>query len=417
MNKSLLRFFFSAFSLLVNNSAWSNALVCEKLSTPNDLVSCALTRHPTIQRADLDSELSTRLEAVAEQRPNPEFNLTSVFGTSLGDYVLSHQANLAIPIEFGEKRGARIEKALAQKSLVDTTSLQSREQVLLEMIRNLFRLRQIQTELDALSESLATFSKIRRQIQVRPTKTPEQKVSLSLFSLAEGDYKLRRSTLEAENFEIVRQISTAIGKDFIPQPHLLPPRRRLWPKISGEVTESQIKGSLIRVPEAQVEIAQADYSVAKGTSWPTLRIGPSLQSQTQGPFTYHAFGLNLSFDLPLFQANSAGRAYARLNLEYSEKKVTLRRQELLNLRLVLQKKYLLSVKAFEDTLSLFEVEKQHRSSEALFLRGIIPTELVIEAHRQIVEFTQSRNQLELSATLALWGIFILDGRAFEEKMG
>lgn len=407
------------FSTLVRAEEFQEvpgAQECKRLASPQDVIDCALSNHPEAQRAKLSNLQAENLESAASQRPNPEIGGKSVFGKSLGDNVINHEVNLAHTVELGGKRGARIDKALAEKETVAASSQRSREEVLLETLHGLYRLRQIQDELHTLDEALQTFSRIQRQFRSRPRRTPEQEVSLAVFDVAEGDYQLRRAALEAELATHTREIELAIGRSFDPTPNVLPPKRTKWPTFSEEKTPTIFKGSAMNSVRAGLKLAEAELSVAQSLSWPNFKIGPSFESQTSGPFTFQTYGVNLSFELPLFQINGGGRAVARAGLDLAERSVLLKERELSNQRKILLKKYSLSVKAVEASLSHAELEKKHRNTDALFARGIIPSSLVIEAHRQIVDFTKNQNEQELSALEALWQIYVLEGRAFEEKL-
>lgn len=386
------------------------------LNSPQDVIDCALSNHPEAQRAKLSNLQAENFESQASQRPNPEFNGRSLFGKSLGDDAITHEANLAHTVELGGKRGSRIEKALAEKDSVVATSQRSREEVLLETIRNLYRIRQAKDELHTLDEALETFGRIQQQFRSRPRRTPEQEVSLGVFDIAEGDYQLRKAALETELATDIREIELAIGQDFQPSDKVLPARRKTWPSINDQAPVSSFKGSAMNSVRAGLKLAEADLSVAQSLSWPNFKIGPSFQSQTSGPFTYQTYGLNLTFELPLFQINGGGRAVARTGLDLAERSLLLREKEVTNQRKVLLIRYENSIKAIEASLSHKELEKKHRSTDALFARGIIPSALVIEAHRQIVDFTKNQNEQELSALEALWHLYVLEGRAFEEKL-
>lgn len=413
---SLFLLFFSTVVRADESADGPMPETCKRISTPQDVVDCALANHPEAQRARLSNVQADNLESAASQRPNPEFGGKSVYGKSLGDTVLNHELNLAVPIELGGKRGARMEKALAEKDTVAASSQRSREEVLLETMRSLYRIRQAKDELHTLDEALETFGRIQRQFRSRPRRTPEQEVSLGVFDVAEGDYQLRRAALETELATHVREVELAIGRSFEPSEGVLPARRKTWPGMNEKVPVTTFKGSAMNSARAGLKLAEAELSVAQSLSWPTLRIGPSFESQTSGPFTFQTYGVNLSFELPLFQINGGGRAVARTGLDLAERSLSLREREVSNQRKVLLLKYENSVKAIEASFSHKELEKKHRSTDALFARGIIPSSLVIEAHRQIVDFTKNQNEQELSALEALWQLYILEGRAFEEKL-
>lgn len=413
---SLMLLFFSNVVRAEDTAAVPASQACSRLGTPQDVIDCALSNHPEAQRARLSNIQAENLENAASQRPNPEIAGKSVFGSSLGDDVFNHEVNLAHTVELGGKRGARMDKALAEKETVAASSQRSREEVLLKTIHSLYRLRQIQAELHTLDEALETFSRIQRQFRSRPRRTPEQDVSLGIFDIAEGDYQLRKAALEAELATHTRGVELAIGREFEPSANVLPPKQKSWPKFQETAAPASFRGSAMNSVRAGLKLAEAELSVAQSLSWPNLKIGPSFESQTSGPFTFQTYGVNLSFELPLFQINGGGRAVARSGLDLAERSLSLKECELSNQRKILLQKYDFSVKAVLASLTHAELEKKHRNTDALFARGIIPSSLVIEAHRQIVDFTKNQNEQELSALEALWRIYVLEGRAFEEKL-
>lgn len=389
---------------------------CKRLASAQDVLDCALANHPEAQRARLSNLQADNFESAASQRPNPELGGKSVYGKSLGDTVLNHEVSLSVPIELGGKRGARMEKALAEKDTVTASSQRSREEVLLATLHALYRIRQAKDELHTLDEALETFGRIQRQFRSRPRRTPEQEVSLGVFDVAEGDYQLRKAALETELATHTLEIELAIGREFQPIDAVLPVKRRSWPRMNNNLPVASFKGSAMNSARAGLKLAEAELSVAQSLSWPALRLGPSFESQTSGPFTFQTYGLNLLFELPLFQINGGGRAVARTGLDLAERSLSLREREVANQRKVLLIRYENAVRAIEASFSHKELERKHRSTDALFSRGIIPSSLVIEAHRQIVDFTKNQNEQELSALEALWQLYVLEGRAFEEKL-
>lgn len=413
---AIMLLLFATFVRAEENTKATPVAECVRFASPQDVVDCALANHPEAQRAQLSVLQAEHLESAASQRPNPELGGKSVFGNSLGDNVMNHEVNLAHTIELGGKRGARMDKALAEKEVVAASALRSREEVLLETQHALYRLRQIRAELHTLDEALETFGRIQRQFRSRPQRTPEQQVSLSVFDIAEGDYQLRKAALETELVTHTQEVELTIGRTFEPVAGVLPPQRKNWPKLAGDVAPASFKGSAMNLERAGLKLAEADLSAAQSLSWPNLKVGPSFESQTSGPFTFQTYGVNLSFELPLLQINGGGRAVARTGLDLAERSLALKERELATQRHILLKKYENSVNAVLASLSHAELEKKHRNTDALFARGIIPSSLVIEAHRQIVDFTKNQNEQELSALEALWKIYVLEGRAFEEKL-
>lgn len=412
----LLFLLFATVARAENSVSSSIARICPNLNVPQDVIDCALANHPEAQRAQFSAVQSENLESAAGQRPNPEVSGKSVFGSSLGDSVVNNELGLAHTFEIGGKRGARIDQASAQRKSVLANSQRSREQVLLETIHGLYRLRQIRAELRVLDEALDTFSRIQRFFRARPRRTPEQEVSLGVFGLAEGDYQLRKAALEVELTTHKKELELALGQEFEPSTNLLPPKKTYWPKITGERMASTFNGSAMNAERAGLRLAEADLAVAQSLSWPNLKVGPSFESQSSGPLSFQTYGFNLSLELPLLQINGGNKALARAGRDMAERSLSLKERELSNQRTILLQKYTRLVKAVETSLPQEDLERKHRNTDALFARGIIPSSLVIEAHRQLVDYTKSQNEQELAAVEALWQIYILEGRAFEEKL-
>lgn len=385
---------------------------CDSLNTPKDVLECALDSHPDLVRGKGSLKQADSLEDQAAQRPNPELSARSLFGKNEGESVTGHEVNLAHTFELGGKRSARIEKANAEKAQISSEFLKTKEEVYISISKILYRIRQVHSEIRTIDEALNTFERIQKQFKVRPRLAPEQEVSLSVFQLAEGDYKLRKSTLESEENSLERSLEVAIGKEF---PHgketILPPPQKNWPDL--QIGNGDFKGSDFKVAVSELKNAQAEMEMAKGASWPDLKLGPSLQSQSQGSNQYLTYGLNLTLPLPLYQANGGGRAVAAAGLMRAEQSLELRKRELGQQRKILINQYQKSSKALKESASLSEIEKKHKSVERQFERGVISSSLVIEAHRQMVDFTKSQNEQELNALEAMWRLKALEGSLFE----
>lgn len=395
------------------NSEASSTGRCSAIKTPQDIINCALENHPEVRRARLGLSQSKELPSVAGQLPNPQVSGKSVYGKSLGDNIANTELNLSQPIWLGGKRSSRIERAEAEVESAEASLLRAQEDAFLDTLRALYRARQIQGELHVLEEALFTFSKIQRQMRSRPRLSPEQQVSFGVFELAENDYNLRRASLQTESNAVSRGLGLILGQAFTASENLLPPPKTNWPTLDGE---KPFKGSAFKSAEAELKVAQAEVEVARADSWPDLQIGPTYERTTEGAISYSTIGVNLTLPLPLLNLNGGGRAFAHKGLTRAEQSFSIRGQELLNARAILLQQYNNAVSVLKRSASAAELERKHRNVEALFERGIIPSSLVIEAHRQLVDFTTNKNAQELSAIEALWRIYILEGRLFEEKL-
>ena len=194
----------------------------------------------------------------------------------------------------------------------------------------------------------------------------------------------------------------------------MPPKKQDWPIYSRK--EPVFKGSEIKLSEAELKNASAELELAQSESWPDLKIGPTIQSQTEGPFTYWTYGFNLTLPLPLFQINGGGRAVARASLMRAEQSLELKKRELSLEQKILLTQYQKSIKALKESVSFAEIERKHKIVERQFARGVISSSLVIEAHRQMVDFTKSQNEQEITALESLLRLRALEGSLFEGEI-
>ncbi|MBI2707626.1 MAG: TolC family protein [Proteobacteria bacterium] len=389
---------------------------CHEFKNSQDVLDCAFSSHPLVLAAKAKALQGEALEALASQRPNPEFDTNVAFGQSQGVAVVNSQTTLAHTFELGSKRGSRIEKAQAENEMISTDVLKAKEEVAQSVVPTLFRLRQVHGEIKTLDEAIETFSKILDQLKKRPRLTPEQRVAQSIFKLAQSDYQARKAALQGEALSLVKTIEIAIGQPFQGKDGFLPQRKNTWPEISELEDTQSFSGSNIRKLRAERKSAQADLSLAQSEAWPNLKVGPTFQTQTQAGISYEAYGLSLTVPLPLYQTNTGGRRFATLGVDKAETSLRTGSDILKNERDREVIQYQASLKALQNASTLYEVEKEHQKVEELFRIGLIQSSLVIEAHRQIVDLTKNVNERELEAIRSLWRIYAIEGRILKERI-
>ena len=121
-------------------------------------------------------------------------------------------------------------------------------------------------------------------------------------------------------------------------------------------------------------------------------------------------------DLPILNINGGGRAKASKDvLAASLNLRNIKQESKLDIQSWVQK-----YNQYKDSLKTIankeKLEKKHRKIESLFKRGIISTSLVIESHRQLIEFFNTRFEFENGATEALWNIYKLNGEIENKKL-
>ncbi len=394
----------------------SETISCGPFKSTQSVMDCALKKHPRIRIAEIHASKGSALKKIAGQIPNPEVSSKATYGKNLGDTIINMEASLEQKIELGGKRGARKEVAEAETESLEAGLLQTREEVFLNTLHHLYKLRQLKTEISIVEEALTTFSRILKLYRSRPKLSAEQEVSLSIFELAAGEHQMRRSGLQSE-FEVSkREIELSIVESFEPTAENLPVFKTEWPQISETQTEAP-KSASFKLADAELKRAYGLRSQAKADTWPDLTLGPIVERQKEGGNdAFYSYGGQISLPLPLFNWNGGARNFAEREEYAAKESLQLKKQELQNERSILVRRYINATSALKEAPDVLSLQQKHKRVEKLFDQGVISTSLLIEAHRQIQDFAQAQNEQEHEAADALWKIYALDGRLFEEKL-
>ena len=410
MMRSIIRLaFIKILVFSVSVSAQDNSSsACRAIQTPNDVLNCAKHNHIDVQvnrTAIKESELGI---GVAKQRPNPEFEAEAINnndGNFISELTLSHT------FELGHKRRSRSQLAYAEQAAAETDLLKAKEKAIIQAVLNLYRIRQINHELDVVKDNLSTFKKARQQYKRIGTLNPEQRFSISIFEIAEGENRLRIGQLKDEYRQRVSDLHLATGSTFEVSKKLLPRPYKKWPPIQS----NSLHGSDMKRLNDELEIAKSKYQLEKSRSWPDLKVGPKLELEN-GDNNEVKAGFALSVPLPLYQTNRAGRAKARLGIENSLLKAQLRKQQLETLRENLLASYRNTTQLLTNSQAQKSLDQRHAQLHRLLDRGVVQVPLIIELHRETLGFFERLHEQELRAVAALWRIHALDGRILEEKL-
>lgn len=387
---------------------------CEKFESYKDVLHCAIESHPELQQAKLLLDQNKYLVDIAKQRPNPELSAQILGGKAGEDSYQYNQINLAHTFELGGKRDARIQKSEGQIKTTEINFRANQEKIYLQTYLALIRLRQISAELEIYDDALLTFGRIQKQYRTRPRMTPEQQATYSIMDIAASDYRLRRRPLSNEVRENKRFLEQAIGRKLTLEKYLFPPLRTKWPVLTA--TESSGSSITLKKSLTELEFAQAELNEAKSLSWPDLKLGPTLEAQSQGSQRTNSLGINLSFAIPLFHANGAGRSFAASGVSRAEKIVAATKNFEKSQLELQREKYQDAVSALEESLSISDLHTRHQAIEKSFVSGLVPSTLIIEIHRQMADYIKSLSEQENTAIEALAQVYSIEGRLLSEGL-
>lgn len=393
-----------AFLPIQSKAADATEPICQPASYV-ELVRCAESKSSEIQISDQQLKSAQKLEDVARQWVNPELDADSV---AKGSERSETNASLLFTLRLGGKRDALIGEAQSELERAragrDLGVYQSR----LELMLSLYRLSHLKGEIHLEEESVETFSKIVKQFQKRAALSPEQDVSLSVFKMALADHQLKLTKLKSDEEKLYQALTAVTGLSKSLLSKNLPPAKQAWPSV--ENTAPNDESPQVRVALADLKLARSQKQKAEGDSWPDLKIGPTMKAVKENGESTTFVGLGLSMPLPVFSQNGAGRAYSAQRLLEAEMSAAQTKRKSAATRAELVNRYNQTIQSLKSSLSLRIVNEKHEQLERQFFKGLVPSSLVIEAHRQLFDLEERRNASELEAIEALGRILILDNK-------
>ncbi|MBC7456902.1 MAG: TolC family protein, partial [Bdellovibrionaceae bacterium] len=314
-------------------------------------------------------------------------------------------AALMFTVRLGGKKQALVQQYQGVYQKEKHQNQMSVQVARLEHMKSLYRLTQIRREIAIEEETVRTYTKVINQYQ-RPKLSPENEVTLSLFNMAISDHQIKLVTLKSSEDMFFDQLSAATGLTKNEIVNYLPAQKKDWPTYNPAPDKNETLD--IKIAESELKIAESQLEQVKGMAWPDLRIGPALKQVLANNQTETFTGVSLSMPLPLFsftenQKSAEIHRVTAAKLDYENTQI----QSKIN-RAALVRRYNLLVENLKSTLSNKVVDNNHQKLERQFFKGLISGVLVIEAHRQFIEFEKRRNQAELEAIESIGRLYILD---------
>lgn len=389
---------------------------CDAIASAQDILECALQRHPDVMDARNENSRDENLVNVARQRPNPEVDSQVLGGETADDTYLNTNTTLLHTVELGGKRKARMAQAGVLFDKSTTILRHNRETTALQTVLALYRLRQIKTELARINETVSLFDKILRSFRERPKLTPEQEVSNASFELAREDYRLKRAVLVQEQSTLSHSLELATRVSYGQLEKHLPPFKSQWPQPPLDHDVEGSGNAMVANALADQKLAAANLKVAQSKVWPDLKIGPSFTTESLTRDTLVTGGIGLSVPIPILNQNRGEKAYASADKRRADTHLDLTIRKATVDRATQLRRYEAAVRALQQTRSANQLSAQQETIELYFERGLVPSSLVLETQRQLYEITKTRNEQELTGIDALWRLYILNGTVFGEKI-
>lgn len=373
-----------------------------------DLALCALERHPEKQAADLLDERAMGEEKDGRKLYNPELSYDSTKGKLLSETQASNRASVSYPIEIFGQRSARVKLGDATSQLTKIERVTSQDNLLINIVLKLYRYRQVLDEGVILDNGLTAYSKVIRMLSSRPRLPPENQASLVVFKLAEGDFRFRKTNLINEKRAIEDFFFHSQGLRVASYQSSLPPKRQSWPTL--EATGNLEGSPYFKVHDFMLERAQARNEMARAQTWPTFRLALIAENNVSGANDYMSYGAGVVATIPLLDWNGGERQATAAEALRTQIMADFEKTDLRRERGRLLDFYNDSKKDLIASLKSNEVAERHGQVSSLYYKGLITSSLFVEAHRQLLDFTKSQNEIEIKTMEALMKIYALDSK-------
>lgn len=367
-----------------------------------DIVQCIEANSYKNKVLDYKLKSAVADKKVSAQWVNPQLGLEKVVKDSEQSET---SASLLFTLRLGGKKGAMIDEA---ESLFQKESIQigmDQQTSRLGNVLSLYRLAHLKREIEIEDETIRTFSKVINQFK-RPKLSPEQEVSLSIFKMAIADHEIKIIDLKSDEELLYYKVTSLSGLSRSEITAHLPAQKKDWPEYKP--TQEADSSPMITLAEADLKWAKSQLEKAKADAWPDLQIGPSFRQTQFADEKENFMGASLVMPLPMFNLNgnmkeSETHRLAAAQLEYDNAK-----NQAINLKSNMASKYKSLVAVLKKSLTSKSIDQNHLKTEKQFFSGLVSGALVIEAHRQFIDFEERRNKAELQALETLGTLYILD---------
>jgi hypothetical protein len=359
-------------------------------------------KNTIMARFELDKD--TTLVEIAKQRPNPSIGVEYQSSEENDQDANSIKLSVGHTFELGDKLGARVASALAKQRLEsgNTNIRLLRDNFLLAI--DYQRIGQLRKIITSKQEAISVFRNIIRKLNKRTKLNPEEMISLANIRLANETYKLSldslKNQLKLTSDKLIYNSSCNPG--IISYSPIEFPKRIL---VKSNSTDTGME----KIEDYKLQVSELNYDIAKSLGVSDFEIGPTIEVERVNGESQTKIGFGVSFALPLFHKNDGGRANALKKINLQQFRTQSSKKYLERKRIDLIQSYQNSVESLNQMPALEQLEKRHHNLEKLSSRGMVPISLVIESHRQEIDFIKARFDKENEILTTGLSIALIDG--------
>ncbi len=383
-------------------------------STPDGVLKCIQNNHPELVKSIAISQIENELSAQASASKNPTLSLEAALGKNMGNKQQQLEIRFSQAIQTNSLKAAKKMLMLSDVNDLKTNNLKKLEEVTLDSVKNIIRFSQINFEMEKINEALIKFTSISKLYSNRPKLNPENEATLGMIQIAINNYQIKIQQLLKEKQEISSNIKLAGNLSEKDIDNLNSKIKLSWPKINANNLDLQSSNMQTKRDLISLSMAKLDYS--KESLWEELSVDLILQKNTDGQNDEKLYGLGVKIPLTVFNRNQREISLNSLQLQkakdlydFEKNKNELELQNLIS-------QYHNSIQILSQLISDNQIEKRHQKIESNFSLGLISGPVLVEVHRQDLEYLETKHSEELRALEMLWKIYIHNGTFLNQKI-
>lgn len=385
---------------------------CKEISLQS-IIDLAQSQTPEAKVALLQNKVAETVLQKAAQLSNPELNLDHEVGDEFGEKTYETTATIKFNWELGGKRMLRKDLARSESEVALIQSKGDLETKAIELVLTYLKLVQLKELEEKTAEAINAFKKIIQKYKNRPIRSPEEDVSLNTLELAENDFIMKLSRIAGEKKKNEQHIKLNLaGICEFDDSSLTYSKINYRQKDINSISDIELPTHL-KIALAEHNKTQKNVEFERAKRIPDLKLGPIFGTRFQGKDQYYTLGVSLTTDLPFFNVNGASINEAEAQLKVSQIKLENSKEQSKSELEEWKARFDRNLQTLSRSISLDEVEKKHQKSEALFAHGVLSIPIVIESHRQIVEYFNSYFESEYEATEAYLNLHYFNGTLFK----
>lgn len=385
------------------------AAACPAPADAAEYLKCAAENDPDLRsaRAELDAMKASAKAAGLWQ--NPQVAGEAVAAPE-GQAKFSASWMQALPLT-GERGLASKEAQLRVKAaeLRLEAMVQAR---LADWVVDLVRLRQIEEELEVLSQQEGLGQRALDRLAGLAFQTAEQQAAAQTFKWNQKALEIARLQLLSEQAGLRQALSTALGTGPASWGFVVP-HREVWPEFPSLSPE---KIREIKAQELDAQAWESGLKKAGAAAWPELALGPVLETEPSADGQSYFAGAALELQLPLWDRKQGERGAARAQLDWARQRIDASTRALQGHLNLLRSRYEAAIPALQRNAHTVEDGLSNlKAINNAYLAGRLPVSAALEAFRQYQDAVEQNHNLEREALSSLWQAYAFEGDALGRK--